>query len=160
MKTYYCQQQYKLKKKTKKKTILVLVTYDKHNGLDLIDLRKVMQKVRNLEAVKAGVEHNSLCVVGSLTLWKGAVLMTVMAAVAAFVVDAVVIVVVVVVVAAAEEEEVAAAVEEEAALEVEESVETPAFVASVKRRSCRCASDVLTEGAVERLGALRGQQED
>lgn len=136
----------------------MLVTYDKHNGLDLIDLRKMMQKVRNLEAVKAGVEHNSLCVVGSLTLWKGAVLMTVMAAVAAFVVDAVVIVVVVVVVAAAEEEVVA--VEEEAALEVEESVETPAFVASVKRRSCRCASDVLTEGAVERLGALRGQQED
>lgn len=136
----------------------MLVTYDKHNGLDLIDLRKVMQKVRNLEAVKAGVEHNSLCVVGSLTPWKGAVLMTVMAAVAAFVVDAVVIVVVVVVVAAAEEEVVA--VEEEAALEVEESVETPAFVASVKRRSCRCASDVLTEGAVERLGALRGQQED
>lgn len=137
----------------------MLVTYDKHNGLDLIDLRKMMQKVRNLEAVKAGVEHNSLCVVGSLTPWKGAVLMTVMAAVAAFVVDAVVIVVVVVVVAAAEEEEVVA-VEEEAALEVEESVETPAFVASVKRRSCRCASDVLTEGAVERLGALRGQQED
>lgn len=96
--------------------------------------------------------------VGSLTLWKGAVLMTVMAAVAAFVVDAVVIVVVVVVVAA--EEEVAVAEEEEAASEVEESVETPAFVASVKRRSCRCASDVLTEGAVERLGALRGQQAD
>lgn len=128
----------------------MLVTCDKHNDLNLMGPRKMMQKVMNSEAVKVRVEHRSLWMIGILIPQKSAVQMTVrVAAAAAFVAAAVVVAIVVVV--------VMAVVMVVVASKVVNSVATPAFVACVGR-SFQGASDVLIEGVAERLGAPMGQQ--